>query len=127
MRRALGRLHVTPRTHARIGAPCGNQLLERLAVEWPALALHILRVPVKAQPAQIFHGCRGGARLVARMVEILHAKHNLPALRTGTQPRDHERARVPEVQRAGGRRGKPPHVGAFGHFFEKDVVEGSGE
>ena len=72
--------------------------LYRGAIMFPALGLHKLLVPIESQPAEIGDGLFGGAGLVARMVQILHAKDHLAALRTRAQPGHHERAHVPQVQ-----------------------------
>ena len=78
--------------------------LQRITVKRLPLALDILLVPVESQPLQILDGRRGRAGLVTGMVEVLHPKDHLAAQRSRPQPRDHERTRVPQVQRPRRRR-----------------------
>ena len=110
MRGGLRRLHVAARADARIGEALPSQFSERVAVDRPSLGLHVLLVPVEPQPAEVVQGLRRRARLVPRVVEVLHAHYKLPADGPRPQPRYHESARVAKVQRARRTRREPPDV-----------------
>ena len=98
MRRRLGGLDVSPRTHARINQTAKR--LQRGPIDGLSLGLHVVLVPVETEPAEVFDRLRGGTRLVLRMIEVLHAEDHLAALVARAKPGDHERAHVPEMQRA---------------------------
>jgi hypothetical protein len=73
-----------------------------------------LAVPVQADRAQVAELALGRAGLDAALVEVLHPHQEARAGAAGEEPREHGRAEVADVQRAG-RAGREAAVGLPGH------------
>src|SRR5262249_42306229 len=109
LRRALRRPEIAARAHTRVSKALLEELPASLEARHGPVRLHDGRPdPVEAEPLEIPQDRVGGARNDARRIDVLDAKDDVAAPRAGVPPRDHEGARMTEVQLASGAREEPP-------------------
>ena len=124
--RALGR-ELLGRAVAAVGAALGEELLGDLAVTRPALALDVRAVvaadaralvPLEPDPAQRALDLLDRLGVLARLVGVLDAQHEAPAVVARVEPREQRRAHAADVQQTGWRR-REPRADRAGHGGER--------
>ena len=111
----LGVLDIRPRAGAGVDEASFDEPRQSLPIEVGAFRLDERLIPVESQPLQVLNRQMCRARLVTRMVKVLHAHDNASADGSRPKPCDHERAHIAKVQSPRRTRCEPAYI-SFQYF-----------